>query len=395
MPHIFKFLGVQDIKKCRLVCKSWHYFATPVLKANSMTLIPCYPVGDDNNDILERLVHFCPVNIHLEIECPIKCSKSPRNPKMFPNVTNLKSIFISYPTKKLQWQTTVCKKLIANSASTLERLSFQWSGNQLDFAPVHRTVFPKLRELEIFKRSLPRYEDLERIGQVVIESFPALESLKIDSGILYKISKLGVLPKLPLSLKSLEMKGYSSYKQMYYLLNIRCSLKTLVLDRVKFDDIGHRVDELPTILYSVLKTFSPTLEKLSIDLRWWIGGKQLEWKFPVFPVMKRLRVVNNGVLEKIAFENPCSDVFGRIDYKVCFPVLESLHVCIEAINLSPLDAFLPMENNGCSMVVDWVKEIDIRRIRLFGSGCSTIDMTTLEARVLNIFPNARRTINIS
>ncbi|XP_035716034.1 uncharacterized protein LOC118439111 [Folsomia candida] len=36
IPHLCKFLGIGTIKKCRLVCRSWNYEATPVLKARTL-----------------------------------------------------------------------------------------------------------------------------------------------------------------------------------------------------------------------------------------------------------------------------------------------------------------------------------------------------------------------
>lgn len=85
---------------------------------------------------------------------------------------------------------------------------------------------------------------------------------------------------------------------MECLLKFPVTLKNLGIEIV-FETDNRSVHELPTILYKLLKKHSPTLEKLSIDICLPNYDGELEWKFPVFPALKRLRICNYSELHNL------------------------------------------------------------------------------------------------
>lgn len=132
------------------------------------------------------------------------------------------------------------------------------------------------------------------------------------------------------SLNSLVFDYIFNIKNMEFLLQIPGSLKKLQF----LVNNGHYFDQLPSILYELMKKHAPTLEDVSItrDRSGW--KNELEWKFPVFPALKRFTLC--GVIFRNCLFETSPGNFAGIDYNVSFPVLESLkilHISTARINL--------------------------------------------------------------
>lgn len=150
----------------------------------------------------------------------------------------------------------------------------------------------------------------------------------------------------------MELEGKLKVDQLERLLKIPSSMKKLDF-RLIFGNGDIRAHELPTILYKFLKKHSITLEKLCIGMSVVSDDKDIEWKFPVFPVMKRLEVT---WMKCNVFEGG-SGRLGLIGYNECFSVLEILRV--HNFYVSTAAAFLLPENVPCPVVMKSVRKVDI------------------------------------
>ncbi|XP_035715383.1 uncharacterized protein LOC118438763 [Folsomia candida] len=264
IPHLCKFLGIGTIKKCRLVCRSWNYEATPVLKARTLIEIKLASGKHDQRRHKEwrwdtEIVEKLGFNARLKISS-CKPTLRPLDLETFPMVRNLRSIIVHFYIRE-EWQKDLSDKIILSSSPTLEELKYEWYFHQ-DFPSCGEgTVFPKLKKLvlECGRVQAPRdgNPQLEIIGQALAAACPALEFLKIDCSHLYEISKMEMLQKFPQSLNSLELSGHLNADRLECLLKIPSRLKTLDISTT-FDSDEIRADELPTILYKFLKKHSPT-----------------------------------------------------------------------------------------------------------------------------------------
>ncbi|OXA49779.1 uncharacterized protein LOC110854623 [Folsomia candida] len=299
--HICKFLATSDIENCRLVSSSWNHGATPVLKSRTRTTLEFSPGYDEHgnifgadlggwdiSDVIKKL-EFRPVNIRLAIPST-EYNLPPPDFTMFPFDNNFKSIIVEHPLgDQFHWQRELFTKFIMSSSTTLDELQSDWLEDEvpLDFPPLGDTVFPKLTKLEV-DRYFRGDGAVQLIGRAVTTSFPKLKYLSIKCDYLVAISETG-LNSLR-SLNSLKLIGDLDTNGVEYLLKIPASLKKLVFGGshpVDFE-IDACVDELPTIFYKLLKKHAPTLEELDLDMTWMNGEKNLQWKFPVFPVLKKL-----------------------------------------------------------------------------------------------------------
>lgn len=114
------------------------------------------------------------------------------------------------------------------------------------------------------------------------------------------------------------------------------------------------------------------------------ADEEMGWKLPAFPVMKSFTIYNRKT-KKVGFEferGPVSGSFGRIDYKLCFPVLEIL--CVHSYDVSTVDAFIQPEGGACSAV----KSVRKVCINLWWY-TRTNQLARLCERFLHVFPNAR------
>ncbi|XP_035711109.1 uncharacterized protein LOC110854659 isoform X2 [Folsomia candida] len=390
IPHLCKFLATKDIKRCRLVCKSWNYNATHTLKGRTTIKIRLYPENDRDTDpfkmwdgIVQKM-QFCQVNVHLEILNQLEYTLPPVGLKIFPPVGFLKSIFVQV-YKAEQWQKDLCDKIVLNSALTLEKLRFEWR-HDMDYFPFLRgTTFPELWELILWDIWDRRENDgllLERIGQMITEAFPKLEYLKTNCNQLYEIGKMGFLSNFPGSLKSLELTGQLDAKGLKYIAKIPSSLKKLVFHQVSFDAYDPYLNRLPFMLHKLLEKHSPTLEKLAIDISWPDGCEKLKWGVPVFPALKSFRICHPTTFENIEFRDKLvtGNNWIRLDYNVCFPSLESLHVSTNELHV----AFLPSAENRI-LIANSVKnvEIAVEDVR------NKEEKLAFYKRLLDVFQNAR------
>ncbi|XP_035716043.1 uncharacterized protein LOC118439115 [Folsomia candida] len=206
IPHVCKFLGIRAIKKCQLVCRSWNYEATPVLKARTLTNIRLDSGNCDNRHRKEwrldgRMEEKLGFNTYLKFSS-YKSTLAPTDLETFPSVRNVKSIVVHFYIWE-DWQRDLCDKIILSSSPTLEELKYEWFFDQ-EFVPCTGTVFPKLKKLVIdcrlFDSQCPRNPPLKMVGKAITESFPALEVLKIDCNNLYEISNVEMLQKFPLQI---------------------------------------------------------------------------------------------------------------------------------------------------------------------------------------------------
>lgn len=192
------------------------------------------------------------------------------------------------------------------------------------------------------------------------------------------------------SLTSLWLTGYFNTNGMECLLQIPAPLKKLVFHLISLEGNDDRVDELDTIFYKLLHKHSPSLEKLSVDIRWTLFRADLEWKVPTFPALKSLKILGSDLFENLEFEvGPGSGNFGRIDYKACFPVLEKLHVSNRLDDFSSVAAFLPEDR---SAVVESVKDVNLNFLGDRFTNVDILAQTELYTRLLDIFPNARDSV---
>ncbi|XP_021953635.2 uncharacterized protein LOC110850506 isoform X2 [Folsomia candida] len=340
IPHLCKFLTLQDIKQCRMVSHPWNYAATPVLKSRSMIKIRLSPENLKECDepanyeqagswasILDAM-EFRPVNINLLISGQLE---SKMDPKIFTQLKNLliniQLISIQYATRnQTAWEEEIIQKIMQTSSTTLEELRCQ-SSVRSAFPCMSDIIFPKLKKL-VLNYSFHSVEHiLSRIGQAMADAFPIIEHLGIGSSHLYIISmRSKILETFPSTLNSLEVIGLIDAQDMNDLLKISVPLKTLRLSLIYYDDTECSLDERPIFLYNLLNKHSPSLEKLSISLSEY-DADEFEWKFPVFPVLKSLTIFNCRMSDKLKFE--CGIGSGhssRINYKECFPALERLQV---------------------------------------------------------------------
>ncbi|OXA49496.1 uncharacterized protein LOC110854691 [Folsomia candida] len=395
--HICKFLGTSDIKNCRLVSSPWNYGATPILKVRSRITLEFSPGYDDDghpfgadlggwdiSDVVKKL-EFYPGNVRLAIPST-EYNLPPPDFAMFPFDNNFKSICVQYPLgDQFHWQRELFTKFILSSSTTLEQLKSEWLEDEvsLDFPLLGGTVFPKLTKLGV-----GRYFDsdgaVKRIGRAIAVSFPNLKYLKANCDYLVAMSEDGLLPNLSRSLTCLKLGGDLNTNGLECLLKIPASLKKFVLGNghpLEFE-IDDRVDELPTIFYKLLKKHAPTLEHLDLDMSW-INEEEnhLQWKFPVFPVLKKLCLDYADMLTDVVFEK--SGYFGPINYAINFPVLETLYIFCSTKEASRVEAFLPPEMN--CQVVPSVKQVDVR-IRNYPG---VLDQIKIYVRIMALFPNAR------
>ncbi|XP_035715357.1 uncharacterized protein LOC118438749 isoform X1 [Folsomia candida] len=204
IAHLCKFLVIETIKQCRLVCKSWNSGATPVLKARTLIHIPFDSGNSDvrrpkkwrwDKGILEKL-RF---NVHLMIST-YKSTQPPTNLETFPSVRNVKSISVHFYLPE-QWQKDLCNKIVQTSATTLEELKLKFHYDQ-NFPSFYGTVFLKFKKLVTdwanFQSQPLIYPPLLGISQAITESFPGLQSLSINHAHLREMVKVDILQKFPL-----------------------------------------------------------------------------------------------------------------------------------------------------------------------------------------------------
>ncbi|XP_035715484.1 uncharacterized protein LOC118438820 isoform X2 [Folsomia candida] len=209
IPHLCKFLVIKDIKDCRLVCKSWNYEATPVLKERTLINIRLdagtYGKTPPKEwELDERIAEKLSFNTNIKISAN-KSLSPPKNLQDFPPIRNLKSILVQIKITE-QWQKDFCNEIILGSAPTLEELQLHCDQN---FPSFSATVFPRLKKLVINGGRTRAQLDpvIERIGQAVTEAFPALQCFTINCEHLYEISKLELLQHFPLYLFSRRRAG--------------------------------------------------------------------------------------------------------------------------------------------------------------------------------------------
>lgn len=189
------------------------------------------------------------------------------------------------------------------------------------------------------------------------------------------------------SLMSLLLIGECNSVRMECLLEIPASLNKLFFrPYLKIDD---RVDELPTIFYKLLKKHSSTLQDLIIITSWKGEEKEMEWKFPIFPVMKRFILLSNHVFEKSVFEINFGN-FGPIDYNVCFPVLVIFHISNRMHELSSVAAFLPGEDKCATMPS--LRDVDFNILTDVPTAGEQLLQARLYVEMLDLFPHAKDSI---
>ncbi|XP_021965111.1 uncharacterized protein LOC110860387 [Folsomia candida] len=392
IPHVCKFLGIQDIKHCRLVCKSWNYGATSVLKNKTIIIIPLYPKKSDSahtEDETKDKLTFSHTNV-----CLVMGGHQSMDPKIFDEVTNLKSIVVRSSTKK-PLQKDLFHKIILNSASTLKTFIFG-GGESLEFPSFRGVVLPKLTHLAIYHFWDEGSQDIERIGHAITEAFPALQHVKIAYRYMPGLSEMKFLPKFPTSVNSLELHELLDINRMNCLLEFMNPLKTLKFSSTSFQDL---VDDLPLLFYKFLKKQSPTLEKLCLQVSVnRIDKLKLDWIFPAFPVMQNLTICNSDMFAILKFEIT-PGTFAQIDYKICLPVLQILRVCRTysipnmAQDLSCMAGFLPLKgDNAGPVVVESVKVVDLYILdNTLTTDCNSAK-ADLSNQLLKIFPNAMGSI---
>lgn len=205
----------------------------------------------------------------------------------------------------------------------------------------------------------------------------------LDYGRLIRISFLLLFR----SLNSLVLRGSLDSNMTECLLKIPFSLKRLELKSFLIRNKS-RAHELPTLPYKLLQKHCLTLENL--DLRLGFGTKDIEWKFPAFPALKRLRIYFCTKFQNFGFESPPgSGSFGRIDYKACVPALEIFH--IHSFDFPSFAAFIPPEDNTCP-VIKSVREVDINLFRCKQPNEEA--QAALQTRLLEVFFNAEISIII-
>ncbi|OXA38685.1 uncharacterized protein LOC118433203 [Folsomia candida] len=393
IPNLCKFLGTKDIKQCRLVCKSWNYSATPTLKERTTIKIRLYPENDTNPlkmwDGVVQKMKFCEDNVHLEILNPLEYTLPPVDLKIFPPVGFLRSIFVQV-YKAEQWQKGLCDEIVLNSAPTLKKLRFEWR-HDMDYFPFLRgRIFSELRKLILWDIWDRRENDvllLERIGQMITEAMPKLEYLKINCAQLYEIGKMGFLPNFPRSLNCLELTGQLDAKMLKYITKIPAPLRRLAFHQVSFDAYDQYLSRLPLMLYKLLEKHSLNLEKLDIDMAWPDGCEKVKWGFPFLPTLKSFRVCHPTTFENIEFrDRPVIRNWLQLDYNVCFPSLESLHVCTDLLHVP----FLPSKENQI-LIANSVKkvEIDVDDVR------DEEEKLAFYKRLCDVFHNARDSIIVT
>lgn len=143
-------------------------------------------------------------------------------------------------------------------------------------------------------------------------------------------------------------------------------------------------DELQTILYKLLKKQAPTLEKFSVGIVWWDRAEmEIEWKFPIFPFVKKLYIDFSRMQTRIVFETKLeSGDFRPINYAECFPVLEFINCAIP--EESWVESFLPSKGN-CQVVTS-VRKVDVTIYADYGEGELH---TKIYEQLWDMFPNAR------
>ncbi|XP_035715434.1 uncharacterized protein LOC110859477 isoform X2 [Folsomia candida] len=399
VTHLCKFLGVKDVKQCRLVCESWNYGAIPVLQERTYTTLRLYSknYSDDHPErwtgLVERL-QFHPNDIRLYSANLNASTLPPTDINIFPTVTNVKSIFVEFFSDP-GWEQELCYQILLSSAPTLENLQFVLGDPTQDFSPLCDTVFPRLKQAVIEYCQEPRYTCNVTIGRLIMEDFTNLECLQVEGRLLLGISKAGELSMLPTSLIVAEEVNANVMK---CLLDISVPLRKLTLQFIYLKNDANRVYQLPLLLYKLLKKHSSTLEELKFYMKWAKDNVELEWKLPVFPVMKDLTIGNNFWFRKVEFETGLiwgpleSEKFGRIDYKVCFPRLESLTVTTGTEDFSSLAVFLPPEDSELR-VAESVRKVSLSS--LSHPNHYTVARANLYAELLEIFPNARDSITFT
>ncbi|OXA37527.1 hypothetical protein Fcan01_27709 [Folsomia candida] len=254
---------------CRFVSKSWHVGATHALKLRTQIGIEFHPENSTDHDVVAEKLKFCPVNI--DIKFSYKYSQREYvepsfDPKTFDPVRKMKSISIQFLTPHhVQWQKDSVLRLIRMSPTSLQRLQFKWENYHV-FPSLCGKSFSKLKRLEISYPAQLRNESLERIGHAVTEAFTAIEQIQIETRHLLELGKAGFLKNFPGSLNTLELFGGLDNNNMECLLEIPGPLKKLAFYAIKLDHNDDLISEIPTIMYTLLKKHSLSLENLCIDI---------------------------------------------------------------------------------------------------------------------------------
>ncbi|XP_035707971.1 uncharacterized protein LOC118435689 [Folsomia candida] len=299
-----------------------------------------------------------------------------------PRVSYLKSIDVKdCDGHQIQFLNKLCELLILASSTTLETLNISWNKKQ-NFNFIQGAIFPKLTQLWTHTTYRNRIFTIENFGQAITESVPNLRFLSTRCDQLVSVS--GMLSRFPLSLSRLHLYGGLSIEFLECLLEIPSNLNDIYLDGPL--EYAKRVEELSKFLYKFLKKYSTTLEKITINA--FNEGIELEWRFPVFPVLKSFKIFGGMNLTKSFFETSLgSRYFGGIDYNVNFPVLEILLISTSWHELPYVAAFLPPPEDNCQEYL--VRDV---HFTLTGPGWTPgkkLVQTELCKRLLKIFPKAR------
>ncbi|XP_035712222.1 uncharacterized protein LOC118437375 [Folsomia candida] len=403
--HVCKFLATSDIKKCRLVSSSWNYQCTPVLRARTRIRIDLSPGYDDDCERLESWdlsyftdrINLSPVNIDLFIPSSHSYNLTPLDFSAILLFKNLKSFIVHYPAKlEFLWMKELSTNIVSSSSTTLEELEFEWLEDEasLDFGSLGGIVFTKLVKLRVDSNFFTN-GPVQPIGQVLFAAFPNVKDLAMNCFYLAQISKEGLLPNFTRSLSSLSVVGEFDATRLECLLKIPTSLKKLEIGPAESSlKIDHRVDELPTILHQILSKHATTLEELFIHVEWLQGGKNLEWKFPAFPILKKLWIMNCDTFTTIVFETgPGSGCFEPINYPKCFPELEILKIFSHTGKSARVETFLPEKMDR--QVVESVRQVDVSiyeyRFRVIEEA-AVLEEVKIYLRLLSLFPNTRDSV---
>ncbi|XP_035701357.1 uncharacterized protein LOC118433492 [Folsomia candida] len=401
IEHLCKYLGTMDIKTCRLVSSVWNYGSTLALKARTNIRFQLSPKNCKNSvplsqnsggwdilNVIEKL-KFCPVNVCLLVPFNSDDTLAPPDFSLFPETNNFKSICVELPHgNQYRWQAELVAQLIQSSSTTLKELEFDWAENVdfLDFPSFGDTIFPKLVKLTVENK----FDEgaVERVFQAITTSFPNLQYLVTECKYFVEIVEEGLLPNLPQSLNCLNLYGNITPDRMESLLKIPAGLKKFTFGGfnpvfLQLDDDDEE-DELQTILYKLLKKQAPTLEKFSVGIVWWDRAEmEIEWKFPIFPFVKKLYIDFSRMQTRIVFETKLeSGDFRPINYAECFPVLEFINCAIP--EESWVESFLPSKGN-CQVVTS-VRKVDVTIYADYGEGELH---TKIYEQLWDMFPNAR------
>ncbi|OXA38580.1 hypothetical protein Fcan01_26574 [Folsomia candida] len=266
-------------------------------------------------------------------------------------------------TPRLKAKTRTRLSLCRNDTSILEvidKLKFSpvnvllqvIADPSLNLPPVDISIFPMMRNVKSINVTYKPGDELKFPGnlgnKIIHAASPTLKKLEFDGHSFPRLAGT-IFPKL-LSLNRLVLHVISeTTRGLECLLEIPGSLRELNFS------VNFQVDD--------------RLE----------GKAQLDWKFPTFPKLKKIKIMGDMVTGLLGFETMPS-YFGPIEYNVCFPVVEILEIW------SCSDAFIPLQNQ--IQVVESVKRIDLEGMRWN----NVAHYAEMYIRMFDIFPNAKESV---